>query len=422
MNAFQEINCLDQVLEKSIAAEDRVKVLLVDDLKDNLLALEGLLRREDIEIFMARSGREALEFMVQHEFAVALIDVQMPNMSGFELAELMRGTKRTKSIPIIFVTATATDQSFSFKGYESGAVDFLFKPLDAHAVKSKVSIFIEFYQQKKELKTQVEMISKNQKDLELLLLKLKDTQAGLEKAVRVRDEFMSMASHELKTPLTSLRLHSQIRMRNLRRGDSSAFTAEKLTKMFAGDERQFERITHLIDDMLDISRIGLGKLVMSMESFDICELVREIVELCAGQLAAAGCAISVEICPPTFGNWDRFRIEQVLMNLLTNAMRYGASSPIAIHMTAIGDSVEITVRDQGRGIAKENHERIFLRFERAVSGNDISGLGLGLYIVKQILEAHNGSIALESELGAGASFVVKLPLSQELLQTLPGQL
>lgn len=146
-----------------------IKILLVDDLTDNLLALEGLLRREDIEVFKAKSGAEALELMISHEFCVALIDVQMPVMSGFELAELMRGTKRTKTTPIIFVTATVNEQSFSFMGYESGAVDFLHKPLDAHAVKSKVNIFIELYTQKKELKLQLQIITLKQEEQENLL-------------------------------------------------------------------------------------------------------------------------------------------------------------------------------------------------------------------------------------------------------------
>ncbi len=138
---------------ENLDGSDRVKILLVDDLKDNLLALEALLRRDDIVIFKAKSGIEALEFMALHEFALALLDVQMPDMSGFELAELMRGTNKTKKVPIIFVTATAKERSFSFKGYESGAVDFLLKPLDPHTVKSKVNIFIELYQQKKELRS-----------------------------------------------------------------------------------------------------------------------------------------------------------------------------------------------------------------------------------------------------------------------------
>ena len=155
---------------------DKVKILLVDDLKENLLALEGLLRRDDLEIFEAKSGTEALEFMIPHEFSLALIDVQMPGMSGFELAELMRGAKKTKNIPIIFVTATAKDQSFSFKGYESGAVDFLFKPLDTHAVKSKVNIFIELYQQKRELKNQLETITQNRAEQEKLDQCLRDQQ------------------------------------------------------------------------------------------------------------------------------------------------------------------------------------------------------------------------------------------------------
>ncbi len=367
---------------------DRVKILLVDDLKDNLLALEGVLRRDDIEILKAQSGTEALEFMVLHELALAFIDVKMPGMSGFELAELMRGTKRTKNIPIIFVTATAIEQRFSFKGYESGAVDFLLKPLDTFAVKSKVNIFIEQYLQKKELKK---------------------IQGELELAVAIRDEFMSIASHELKTPLTSLKLETQVRKRNLRKGDPLAFTMERLTKMFDADEKQLNQITHLIDDMLDITRISSGKLVLNLESFDLCELARDLVERSSEQLGAAGCPIKIDVCQSVVGHWDRFRIEQVVMNLLTNAMRYGRDKPILVQVNESKIGAQIVVRDQGMGIAKENHERIFQRFERAVSGSEISGLGLGLYIVRQILEAHHGSIRVESTLGQGSTFIVELP-------------
>lgn len=374
---------------------DRVKILLVDDLKDNLLALEGLLRRDDIEIFKAKSGTEALEFMIPHEFAVSLIDVQMPDMNGFELAELMRGAKKTKNIPIIFVTATAKNQSFSFKGYESGAVDFLLKPLDTFAVKSKVNIFIELY--------------RNKKELEELLMKLKKNQAELEQAVQIRDEFMSMASHELKTPLTTLKLQSQLRKRTLRKGDFSAFTLEELTKIFDTEEKQLEQIIHLIDDMLDITRISSGKFTMNFERFDLCDLVTDLVERNSEHFKAAGCPIKIDACQPVVGNWDRFRIEQVVMNLLTNAMRYGAGKSILLQVNALQDGVQIVVSDQGQGIAAENHELIFKKFERVVVGREISGLGLGLYIVRQILEAHHGSIRVESVLGQGATFIVELP-------------
>ena len=378
-------------LKKENVDLDLIKILLVDDLDGNLLALEGLLRRDDLEIFKAKSGGEALEFMIIHDFAVALVDVQMPNMSGFELAELMRGAKKTKDIPIIFVTATAKHQTFMFKGYESGAVDFLPKPLDTHAVKSKVSIFVELYRQKKELKK---------------------IQVELEQAVQIRDDFMSIASHELKTPLSSLKFQTQFRQRILQKNDPSVFSVERLQKMFNDDEKQIDRITHLIDDMLDVSRISSGKLSMNFEKFDLGELVHDIVERNSELLAAAGCQTTIEVSQPTIGNWDRFRIEQVVTNFLTNGLRYGPEKPIEIKIYVEAEHAVLVVKDHGMGIADEDLKRIFQRFER-VKGSSMSGLGLGLYIVSQIIESHHGSIKVESVLGEGSSFMIKLPLNSD---------
>jgi signal transduction histidine kinase len=374
-----------------------VKVLLVDDLKGNLLALEGLLRDERVEIFTAASGLAALEFMISHEFAVALIDVQMPGMSGFELAELMRGAKRTKTIPIIFVTAASTDERFAFKGYESGAVDFLYKPLDPHAVKSKVNIFVDIDLQKRELKS--------------LLAELQRTQSDLEHAVRTRDEFMSIASHELKTPLTALTLQAQLRNRALVKSGVAGFSEERLLKMFSGDERQLKRINHLIDDMLDLSRISSGQLSMNFDRVELSELVRDLVERSSELFVREDCSVTIEASEILLGDWDHLRLEQVVMNLLTNAIRYGVGQPIKVSVRAEGGMACIAVHNEGIGIAKENHSRIFQRFERAV-GNEISGLGLGLYIVRQIVEAHQGSIRVESELGLGATFIVALPMGE----------
>ena len=369
---------------------ERLELLIVDDIKDNLLALNALLERDDLKIYQAHSGTDALELMVKHDFCLALVDIQMPGMNGFELAELMRGANKTKNIPIIFVTATPKEKNFLFKGYESGAVDFLQKPLDPHAVKSKVNIFIELHRQK---------------------MDLKKVQAELEKSVQIRDEFVSIASHELKTPITALMLNAQVRKRMLQKGNIAAFNPEKLAKMFDADERQLLKITHLINDMLDISRISsAGKLSINLERFDLCELVRDLVERCSELFIAAGCSIESEFCEPCIGHWDRFRIEQVVTNLLTNAMRYGVGAPIVVQVSCSSDKARIVVRDKGRGIALENQARIFQRFERAALGADIDGLGLGLYIVSQILEAHSGSIQVKSELGKGATFIVELPL------------
>jgi signal transduction histidine kinase len=391
----QEIK--DEIIDLS---SFKTKILIVDDLKDNLLALDGLLRRNDLEIYKAGSGVEALELMVLHEFALALLDVQMPGMSGFELAELMRGTNQTKNIPIIFVTATATSQSFLFKGYETGAVDFLLKPLDMHSVKSKVNIFVELYRYRREQ--------------DLLLIALKKTKVELEQAVLIRDEFISIASHELKTPLTSLLLQSQLRKRILKKEDAVTFTKEKLLKIFESDEVQIVRINHLIDNMLDIARVTSGKLTLNLERFDLCVLVRDLLDRYSELALAANCNLTTAYCESAFGTWDHFRVEQVVTNLFTNALRYGSSKPIHIQVNCNSSYAQIRVVDNGGGIADENHDRIFRRFERAVTGSEINGLGLGLYIVKQILEAHHGLIRVESKLGEGATFIAELPLFNEV--------
>ena len=377
--------------------DSKINILLVDDIAANLVALEALIKRPEIKIFRASSGMDALELLLQFDFALALLDVQMPVMNGFELAEHMRSTSRTRHIPIIFVTAGAKDQNFTFRGYESGAVDFLFKPLDTTAVKSKVSVFIDLYRQRKRLDEQ--------------LAELKEVKDKLESAVRIRDEFMSIASHELKTPLTALKLQSHIRNRNLLIGNTTAFTEARLKKMFETDRQQVERLERLIDDMLDISKINLGKLELEREEFDISQSVVETVEQFRDQLDAAGCDVALNIQGNWVGNWDRFRIEQVLINLLTNAIRYGNGKPVQVSVERVADDIRIKVVDKGRGIAKENHKRIFERFERAVSVQEVSGMGLGLFIAAQILEAHDGAISVESELGQGATFTIRLPLN-----------
>ncbi|WP_155718316.1 response regulator, partial [Pseudomonas fluorescens] len=182
----------------------QAKLLIVDDLPENLLALEALIKREDRQVFKALSADEALSLLLEHEFAMAILDVQMPGMNGFELAELMRGTEKTKNIPIVFVSAAGRELNYAFKGYESGAVDFLHKPLDIHAVKSKVNVFVDLYRQSKAMKLQVEELERSRREQELLLTRLQATQAELEQAVRMRDDFMSIVAHEVRTPLNGL--------------------------------------------------------------------------------------------------------------------------------------------------------------------------------------------------------------------------
>jgi signal transduction histidine kinase len=388
----------------------QAKLLIVDDLPENLLALEALIKREDRMVFKALSADEALSLLLQHEFALAILDVQMPGMDGFQLAELMRSTEKTKNIPIVFVSAAGRELNYAFKGYESGAVDFLHKPLDIHAVKSKVNVFVDLYRQRKAVKLQVEALEQSRREQEVLLNRLQATQADLEHAVRMRDDFMSIVSHEVRTPLNGLILETQLRKLHLAKGNASAFTMEKINAMVERDERQIQSLIRLIEDMLDVSRIRTGKLSIRPQPFDLSELVRQLLENYAAQIAAAESSISLIADDPVIGVWDEFRIEQVISNLLTNALRYGAHKPVTVKVFTDNGRACVEVTDQGIGITPENQKRIFQQFERVSANHAVAGLGLGLFISEQIVLAHGGQIEVESEVGKGSTFRVCLPL------------
>ncbi|MCS4510354.1 hybrid sensor histidine kinase/response regulator [Xylophilus ampelinus] len=392
-----------------LKATPEAKVLIVDDLPENLLALEALIRQEDRIVHQARSADEALAQLLRHEYALAILDVQMPGMNGFELAELMRGTERTRHIPIVFVSAAGREMNYAFQGYESGAVDFLHKPLDPHAVRTKVAVFVDLYRQRQALRLQLEALEQSRRQQELLLADLQATQGELQRAVRVRDDFMSMVSHEMRTPLNTLFLEAQVRKMHLARGKLDAFAPDQLRTMVERDERHIKAMIRLIDDMLDVTRLQRGTLSILPKRFDIAELVARLVESFTHQAAAAECAMGLQSPPTLETELDEFRIEQVLTNLLTNAMRYGPGQPVELLVAEWNGGVRIDVRDHGRGIAQEDQQRIFNQFERVGDRGTSAGLGLGLYITRQIVEAHGGTIGVSSTLGAGSTFSVWLP-------------
>ncbi|MBD8481865.1 hybrid sensor histidine kinase/response regulator [Pseudomonas coleopterorum] len=388
----------------------QAKLLIVDDLPENLLALEALIASPGREVHKALSADEALSLLLQHEFAMAILDVQMPGMNGFELAELMRSTEKTKNIPIVFVSAAGRELNYAFKGYESGAVDFLHKPLDMQAVKSKVSVFVDLYRQRKTLKEQLDALERSRQEQEVLLKRLQVTQSELEHAVRMRDDFMSIVSHEVRTPLNGLILETQLRKLHLARDNADAFTLDKMRAMVERDERQIQSLIRLIEDMLDVSRIRTGKLSIRPAQFDLAQLVRNLVDSFAPQVDAADCTISLQADEPVLGIWDEFRIEQVVSNLISNALRYGGKGPVEVTVYGHNGWARVEVRDHGIGISKENQLRIFQQFERVSGSNVVAGLGLGLFISEQIVAAHGGRIEVESALGDGATFRVSLPL------------
>jgi signal transduction histidine kinase/CHASE1-domain containing sensor protein len=233
-------------------------------------------------------------------------------------------------------------------------------------------------------------------------------------AISVRDEFLSICSHELKTPLTTLKLQTQLNRRKAVKQEG--LSTQSFIGLLSTTERQVDRLSRLVDDMLDVSRIATGRLKITMEAFDLADVVREVAERLTPQAESAGSRLQLEIGTSIMGQWDRLRIDQVVTNLITNAVKYGAGQPIRLSLTETAGEAKLLVRDEGMGIAPEHQKRIFERFERVTEDSGISGLGLGLYITRQILEAHGGTIQVESDIGRGATFIVTLPVSKSQLR------
>lgn len=246
------------------------------------------------------------------------------------------------------------------------------------------------------------------------LTEIKRREKELVRALRTRDEFLSIASHELKTPLTSLKLQSQMFLRSLERGDSAFQKTEKLRGMAIQSNELVSRLSRLIEDMLDVSRIRTGRLSLERNPVDLLGVTQSVIESLQYQIQTSGSdAPTISGEPGILGNWDPFRLEQVLKNLITNAIRYGRGKPIRIAISRQGNFGRVQVIDQGYGIEPHDLERIFIRFERAIDASEVSGMGLGLFIAKEIIQLHDGKISVESEVDKGSTFTVDLPLISE---------
>jgi signal transduction histidine kinase len=369
-----------------------VTFLLVDDLEENLISLEALLRREGLVLLKAHSGDEALEHLLTHDVALALIDVQMPGLDGFELAELMRGNARTSRIPIIFVTAGSADRQRRFRGYEAGAVDFIYKPVEPDILRSKAGVFYELYRQRQQISAQRD--------------ELKAHAEALKMADRRKDEFLATLAHELRNPLAPLRQGLDI----LRRHPDSSDAANIRDIM----DRQLIHMVRLVDDLLDVSRVTLGKILLRKQKIRLADIVRAAEEASRPLIDAAGHSLVVEMPPnPVWLDADLTRMAQVIANLLNNAAKYTHErGHIRLVLRTEENEAVIEVHDTGIGIAPELQAEVFGLFTQIDSRSDRArgGLGIGLALVKQLVSMHGGTVKAESGgVGKGSVFSVRLP-------------
>lgn len=358
-----------------------VKFLLVDDLEDNLLALCALLRRDGVELLTARSGRQALELLLLHDVALAILDVQMPEMDGFELAELMRGSDRTRHVPLIFVTAGAHDQGRVFAGYDTGAVDFLFKPIEPHILQSKAAVFHDLFRQKQQL-----------------------AQALHERTetLRLNEMFVAALGHDLRNPLNAILVAATLLQR---RGDD-----EVVRQTGARIQASGTRMARMIGDLLDLTRTRLGGgLSLARERVDLGEVVDHVVQ--EHRVAWPARRIDVLKHGDLTGPWDNGRLAQAASNLVGNALQHGdAEQPVQVRLDGTqADTVALRIGNAGT-IAADLLPHIFDPF-RGGQPQDAprEGLGLGLYIVQQIVQAHQGQIDVRSDAVHGTEFALLLP-------------
>jgi len=387
-----------------------VPILIVDDLPENLLSLEAVLRRDGLEFIKARSGTEALEILLRQEVALALLDVQMPEMDGFELAETMRGSERTRRIPIIFLTAGVTDRTRRFRGYEAGAVDFLEKPIEADILRSKVAVFSELYMQRRQLSVQRDNLKAFAEENLRLLKESRDNAHALKEADLRKDEFLATLAHELRNPLAPIRNGLQI-LRMAPEGPR----AEDVRGMM---DRQLTHLVRLIDDLLDVSRVSRGRIDLRKVRMQLQDAVQSALEASRPLIDAGDHHLILDIPDtPLWVEGDLTRLAQVVSNLLNNAAKYTPSGgEIRLTVRQQDGRADIEVADNGLGIEADMLPRVFDLFTQVDRHLDRSqgGLGIGLALVSKLVEMHGGiSQAASGGPGKGSAFTVSLPLVDE---------
>jgi signal transduction histidine kinase len=395
-----------------VQTSDHPKILIVNDDAASLFALCSLLsgwaKANGCEILSARSGEEALRYVLKHDFAVILLDVNMPGMDGFETAQAIHSRPRSAAVPIIFITAYLADEMYRLKGYEHGAVDYLFTPVIPQMLQAKVGVFVALAKKSLELQNHADALRARSHELSAANRRLEWEKREREAAVqqnKAKDEFLAMLGHELRNPLSAIsNAATLLGMKNI--GADSAQRARAIIS------RQCQHLSHIVDDLLDLGRVMSGKILLEKRPLELSALL----ESCLDTLNASGRTEAHTVrarAEPAWVHADPTRVEQIITNLLDNALKYTPSGgKITIETRVEDQQVVLEVRDSGIGISAELLPHVFDVFVQGESSLDRAqgGMGIGLALVRQLVSLHDGTIAAASEgAGAGSTFTVRLP-------------
>lgn len=383
--------------------EERVNILLVDDNPTKLLALEAAIVCLGQNVVKAHSGEEALRYLLHQDFAVILLDVNMPDINGFELAELIRRRPRSRHTPVIFISAVSQTEEYAFKGYALGAVDYLHTPIP-EVVRAKVAVFVELFKKTEEVKRQQEALRRLNAELEK---RVAERTAELQRSNEELQQFAYVASHDLQEPLRMVASYVRLLAKRYQ-GKLDAEADEFIRYAVEGATRMKE----LIDDLLAYSRAGTQE--QDIATIDCGVVLQRVLNDLRAAIEESGAEVTHDPLPCIMA--DEVRLRQVFQNLLGNALKFRSQAPPRIHIGVERDATHwiFAVRDNGIGIDPQHAERIFVLFQRLHTKDKYPGTGMGLAICKRIVERHHGRIWLESQPGVGTTFFFSLPVEKGL--------
>src|SRR5215469_1987259 len=390
-----------------------VNLLMVDDQPAKLLSYEAILADLGLNLLRATSAREALEQLLKSEVAIILMDVSMPEMDGFELAEMIHQHPRYQETAIIFISAVRLTDLDRLKGYEKGAIDYIPVPIVPEILRAKVSVLADLFRkthQLEEFNQELEQrVEERTAALEASTASERVARLAAEAAIEVCYDFLSVAAHELQAPLVELFTNAHMITRKLEMSEADAFVPVWLNNGLRVIDEQANRLRRLVDQLLDVSRIDQNKLALARTPSNLAHMAQTLVDLFAARTTEHQIILTAD--RELIAEIDRGSIERVLANLLDNALKYspnGGQIEVEVR-SADAERTRISVRDHGIGIPVEKRPAIFTRFYRAHAEEHLSGLGLGLFISQQLVALHGGEITVEFPVDGGTRFVVLLP-------------